>query len=269
MHENIHPHALAFQKVANAIRRNHGVAERQLLSKVEPVYKSTKEQLKALFAKSNESQTKVLITGLPRTGTGYVSSLLESHPSSFIKGEVFDLSKHLYKNYVLKAQELAAKRTQELFSLKFLAFQSPRYVTDLQELGNLGWKIIGLHRKNISLQALSYYLSTAFDTFHRFNESKNRLPIKVHLEWLNVVKGILTVVEAELLDHYQTLQPFIQIINFEKDIIEESRCADIISHFLKMPAEFFQEKEQPTFSNKWELISNADEVKGWLSEQLP
>jgi len=268
MPENLHPQALAFQKLANAIRREHGIEERALLRHTEPIYKNARAQLKALVSKRNTGQTKVLVTGLPRSGTGYISSLLSSHPNSFTKGEVFDPAQHSYNNYVQKAQELAAKRPHALFSLKFLAFQSPSYPTDLMDLGSLGWKIIGLHRKNKALQALSYYLATAFDTFHRFHESKSGHPIKVHVDLLNVVTGILIQSETQLLEYYKELHPFIQVVNFEKDIVEESRCIDLVSRFLGIPANLFQERERPTFPNTWELISNADEIREWLSKQL-
>lgn len=266
MQKTVHPKAIAFQDLANTIRRAHGLQARLLLDRTEPIYNSTRSQIKALLSSTSSSQTKVVLTGLPRSGTGYVQRILASHPDSFVKGEVFDPAKHRYNNYVRKAEELAAKRHQPLFCLKFLLFQSPSYLEDLMQLAEKGWKILGTFRQDVAAQALSYYLATALDTFHSDSPSTPQGTITVQIPLLKETLSLFQEAHLQLQQDYGTLGAALQVVHFEKDILVPHRSIANIAHFLKLNESHLAEGESPTFPDKWKLMSNADNVQEWASQ---
>lgn len=256
--------AISFQNLANSIRKAHGIAERHFRKGLEPIYSNTKERLKAVLTSKNPSQIQVVITGTPRSGTGYIQSLLGSYPDSFVKGEVFDPVKHRYQQYVQKAQELAHKRTQRLFALKFLLFQAPNYSSDFAELANKGWKFVGTYRENTKAQALSYYLATAIDTFHSSGSTTTPKPIDVRSDLLVQVQHLFEEAQSQLMRDYETLGESLQTIHFEQDIQTSKQGIYLVAQHLGLHAEGLKEKERPTFSNPWQLIRNTEEIQALM-----
>lgn len=259
----IHPTAREFEEIKRQIKTAHGLSQGGV-----SVLRNTSKQKRSLrFSVPSlkaSHKTKVIITGIPRSGTGFVKELLSSYPNSFTKGEVFSPEKsNTIDDYPKLAHQLADKRSVDLFALKFLLFQSPQYHQDIQQLAESGWRIIVTRRGNSSEQTLSHYLATVKNRFHSVN-----LPSLTRDETI-CVDGVLI---KQLHDLFKRANDQLQhdtnawgkdvlSLSFEHDIRPVSPAVARTAKFLGIPAESLKAVEEKTFTDNWSLIKNIDETR--------
>jgi len=205
-------------------------------------------------------QDRLIITGLPRSGTGFIQSIISSLPRAFCKGEVFAPELHIYDDYVKMATTLSDRRNHEIFGIKFLFFQSPNYWADIEELSKRGWKVIGTRRKDSNQQALSYYLATATGYFHRFDKTQMPEAITIDLALLDQCIKIFTKCSSILNDNYMSLKNEMLVIDFEEDIVKSDKAVKKVTTCLGHSLQYVSRLEQPTFEDKLSHVTNHNEV---------
>lgn len=213
-----------------------------------------------------KDQVKVLIIGLPRSGTTYLQTLLASTEESYIKGEFFSpyLGRY-YQDYPKKAKQFSRYHRKKLVGFKFMMFHSPNYETDLVNLKNNGWKIICTHRENLKEQSLSNYLSAANHFFHRTcsntNETFEKKVINLELldQHLSVYKESFEIQQKII----SNLNSPICIIDFE-DIKGKNGIYKKLSNYLSISINESTTQTLKTYPSLKDVIKNYDEVMDWI-----
>lgn len=263
----VHPIAQEFSKLKKEILKAHGIAP--------PIQNAVRRSsASGLFKKkaSPKNQTRIVISGLPRSGTGVIKELIDAHPRGFAKGEVFSPERGvIVKNYVREAEALADKRRFSYFALKFLLFQSPNYQDDIAHLLETGWKLIVVKRNDLAGQCLSHYLATALNQFHnldRPSERKRALPsVFVRLELMEQLKTLFKKANDQLQEDVEKWGGQALQLSFEEDITEISSGISKVANFLEIEAEEFILKEHKTFDDNWKLVENADSVRDIFADK--
>ena len=257
-----HPIAHDFERVKSLIKKVHGIPETS-----SPQLRNIKSQTKPWNSLKNRltlgPKTRIVISGIPRSGTGFIKELIASYPSSFTKGEIFSPEKSAsIGNYIKRANALADRRNTELFALKFLLFQSPEYKKDLSGLVQNGWKLIVTQRTNIGQQALSHYLATAQDRFHSLVSIPLDSPplISVDLDLFKRVIELFQRANKTLIEDIKIWEDDALVLSFEDDIRPVSPAVNKVAQFLDVEVNSLKPLEQRTFSNNLSLVRNRDAV---------
>lgn len=215
---------------------------------------------------SPKDQVKVLIIGLPRSGTTYLQTLLASTEDSYIKGEFFSpfLGKY-HQDYPKKAKQFSRYNRQKLVGFKFMMFHSPNYETDLVKLQNKGWKIICTQRENLKEQSLSNYLSAANHFFHRTSSNtketfeKKIINLQLLDQHLSVYKESFDI-QQKIISNFNSP---ICTINF-KDFKDKNVVHKKLSDYLNISIKGSANQTLKTYPSLNDVIKNYDEVMNWI-----
>lgn len=244
-----------FLTIKNGIQDLHKVQR----SKRIPYREDKVYSFQKLLSRINKKK-KVIITGIPRSGTGFIANTLKTYRNSKILGEVFDHGVwENYKSTVETSENFSLQYRAELFGLKYLLFQTPTYLEDLERLSKLGWHIIGTIRDEPFHQALSFYTATVTKRYHVLksgnNASKNYSSFLVDKNIFSDLIELYKKANFQLRIDYKSVTKDNNKILFD-EIKAEDPCCRKLEKILTLEVESLKPNEEKTQINYHELVLN-------------
>lgn len=223
------------------------------------------------FRSKAKPTTKFVIFTVGRSGSGLLVALLQSHQHIHCDDELFKKKVFSPLNYL---QAKARLSSQDIYGFKLNTYQfRVQNIGDptafVGEIHRMGYRIIGLRRRNLLRQVISHMYAIHRNVYHQHNSRKTQPPAQSFIINLDELQEELSLFESyrTLRSHILDAFPHFELC-YEDDLLNSTRhqkTIDNISKFLGVPRSRVQAPLTKTTPKQLSsFIVNFDEVEKFL-----
>ncbi len=224
-------------------------------------------------------QNKFFIFCQGRSGSTLLKHLLNSHPSIFCEGELFNKDEYYLTNYFSKkfanrfpvqyCNYRSIRHRSQVYGFTLLHYQIGLLQQRITQMSNNGWKIIHLSRKDAFHQSVSHFVARETNFWHRLNNTKVEVP-SITIDPSEIAFWIKRMLKNKELED-QIMAPLSHAkLVYEDDLADNNQWQAALKRvfdYLEVDYHQPEAKIKKTYNRPYsEIVENYQEVREYLIE---